>query len=154
MKIAKDTPRNLLLCCGAYYISCWVGYPMAVASMPLVTAGLHALVAFVTGAIVAWLVDPERPLRWAIFLAALYVFFGTFGYQWAQTAIISRPVGAVSRTGDYGDFLSRGSRACSSRDTLSANPPTPHRPHTTMRFKFLITALIRELRLSTTCPSS
>jgi hypothetical protein len=57
---------------------------MAVASMPLVTAGLHALVAFVTGAIVAWLVDPERPLRWAIFLAALYVFFGTFGYQWAQ----------------------------------------------------------------------
>ena len=52
--------------------------------MPLVTAGLHALVAFVTGAIVAWLVDSERPVRWAIFLAVLYVFFGTVGYQWAQ----------------------------------------------------------------------
>jgi hypothetical protein len=84
MKIAKDTPRNLLLCCGAYYISCWVGYPTAVASMPLATAGLHALVAFAAGAIVAWLVDSERPVRWAIFLAVLYVFFGTFGYQLAQ----------------------------------------------------------------------
>jgi drug/metabolite transporter (DMT)-like permease len=84
MKIAKDIPRNLLLCCGAYYISCWVGYAMAVASMPLVTAGLHALVAFFAGAIVAWLVDSERQLRWAIFLAALYIFFATFGYQWAQ----------------------------------------------------------------------
>jgi hypothetical protein len=52
--------------------------------MPLVTVGLHALVAFATGAIVAWLVDSERPVRWAIFLAALYVFFGTFGYQLAQ----------------------------------------------------------------------
>ncbi len=57
---------------------------MAAASMPLVTAGLHALVAFAAGAIVAWLVDSERPVRWAIFLAVLYVFFGTFGYQWAQ----------------------------------------------------------------------
>jgi drug/metabolite transporter (DMT)-like permease len=52
--------------------------------MPLVTAGLHALVAFAAGAIVAWLVDSERPVRWAIFLAVLYVFFGTFGYQLAQ----------------------------------------------------------------------
>jgi len=52
--------------------------------MPLVTAGLHALVAFAAGAIVAWLVDSERPIRWAIFLAVLYVFFGTFAYQWAQ----------------------------------------------------------------------
>ena len=52
--------------------------------MPLVTAGLHALVGFAAGAIVAWLVDSERPLRWAIFLAVLYIFFGTFGYQWVQ----------------------------------------------------------------------
>jgi hypothetical protein len=52
--------------------------------MPLVTAGLHALVAFAAGAIVAWLVDSDRPIRWAIFLAVLYVFFATFGYQWAQ----------------------------------------------------------------------
>ena len=52
--------------------------------MPFVTAGLHALVAFAAGAIAAWLVDSERPLRWAILLAALYVFFGAFGYQWAQ----------------------------------------------------------------------
>src|SRR6266566_5374583 len=84
MESEKDIPRNLLLCCGAYYISCWVGYPTVVASMPLVTAGLHALVAFAAGAIVAWLVDSERPVRWAIFLAVLYVFFGTFAYQWAQ----------------------------------------------------------------------
>jgi hypothetical protein len=52
--------------------------------MPLVTAGLHALVAFAAGAIVVWLVDSERPLRWAIFLAVLYVFSGAFGYQGAQ----------------------------------------------------------------------
>ena len=84
MKIAKDISRNSLLCCGAYYISCWVGYPTTVASMPLVTAGLHALVAFAFGAIVAWLVDSERPFRWAIFLALLYAFFGVVGYLWVQ----------------------------------------------------------------------
>src|SRR6266851_3289449 len=84
MKIAKNIARNLLVCCGAYYISCWVGYPSTVVSMPLVTAGLHALVAFAAGAIVAWLIDSERPLRWAIFLAVLYLFFSTFGYQWTQ----------------------------------------------------------------------
>jgi hypothetical protein len=84
MKIDKGTPRNSLLCFGAYYISCWVGYLTAVAPMPLVAAGLHALVAFAFGAIVAWLADSERPFRWAIFLALLYAFFAVFGYQWAQ----------------------------------------------------------------------
>src|SRR6266851_4001706 len=37
------------------------------------------------------------------------------------TTVISGPVGTATRTGDYGDFLSPGSRVCASRDTLSAN---------------------------------
>ena len=82
--IAKDFARKLLVCCGAYYISCWVAYPLGVVSRPLVTTGLHVLVAFAAGAIVAWPVDSERPLRWAIFLGLLYIFFGFIGYQWAQ----------------------------------------------------------------------
>jgi hypothetical protein len=50
----------------------------------MLTAGLHASVAFTTGGIVAWLVDSKRALSWATFLAFLYVIFGTFGYPWAQ----------------------------------------------------------------------
>src|SRR5215472_12620487 len=84
MRIGKDFPRNLLLCCGAYYISCWAGYPTTVASQPILTVGLHASVAFVTGGIVAWLVDSKRAPSWAMFLAFLYVIFGTLGYLWAQ----------------------------------------------------------------------
>ena len=84
MRVGKDFARNLLFCCGAYYISSWAGYPTTIASSPIVTAGLHALVAFTTGVTVAWLVDSKRVLSWAMFLSALYVFFGTFGYQWAH----------------------------------------------------------------------
>ena len=101
MKMIKHQIRNLLISYGVYYVSWWVAYPLAFAYgklteriiyrgefagavvMPLVTTVPYALVAVGVGvgASVAWLVDSERPLRWAIFPAALYIFFGTVGYH-------------------------------------------------------------------------
>jgi hypothetical protein len=84
MRVHKGFLRNLLLCCGAYYVSCWAGYPTIVASTPMVTAVLHSLVACATGAILACLVDSQRAISWAVFLAVLYVLFGTLSYQWTH----------------------------------------------------------------------
>jgi hypothetical protein len=102
MKLDKGTARNLFICFGVYYISSWVAYPLdfvywkltdriiyrgelaGMVGMPLVRTAVHALVAFGAGATVALLVDSERPLRWATFLAVLYIFFGTLGYHWAR----------------------------------------------------------------------
>ncbi len=106
MKMVKHKIRNLLVGYGIYSISWWVAYPLAFAYgklteriiyrgefagavvMPLVTTVPYALVAFGVGAAVAWLVDSERPLRWAIFPAALYIFFGTIGYHWARQPLL------------------------------------------------------------------
>ena len=102
MKVARLTIRDLLVGYGAYYASWWVSYPLAyfygklthgiiyrgefagAVLMPLVTTVPYALVAFGVGAFVAWVVDSEKPLRWAIFPAALYAFFGTIGCHWAR----------------------------------------------------------------------
>lgn len=102
MKMVKHQIRNLLIGYGLYYVSWWVAYPLAfaygkltkriiyrgefagVVLMPLVMTVPYALVAVGVGASVAWLVDSERPLRWAIFPAALYIFFGTIGYHWER----------------------------------------------------------------------
>lgn len=106
MKLAKDIIRNLAISYGIYIASWWVAYPLAFAYgklterityhggfsssvvMPLVTTVPYALVAFSVGASVALLVDSERPFRWAIFPAALYIFFGTIGYHWARQPLL------------------------------------------------------------------
>jgi hypothetical protein len=102
----RSATRNLVVGYGVYYVSWWVAYPLAFAYgklteriiyrgefagavvMPLVTTVPYALVALGVGACVAWLVDSERPVRWAVFPAALYVFFGTIGYHWARRPIL------------------------------------------------------------------
>jgi bacteriorhodopsin len=94
--------RNLLIGGGAYYLSWWLAYPLALGYgklterivyrgdfagavvMPLVTGLPYAVVAVGVGASVAWLVDSEQPLRWAMFPAALYAFFAFFGHHWAS----------------------------------------------------------------------
>jgi hypothetical protein len=104
--MVKHKTRNLLVSYGVYSISWWVACPLAFAYgkltdrmiyrgefagavvMPLVTAVPYALVAFGVGASVAWLVNSGRPLRWAIFPAALYIFFGTIGYHWARQPLL------------------------------------------------------------------
>ena len=113
MNTVKHSIRNALVGCGVYYVSWWVAYPLAFAYgklteriiyrgefagavvMPLVTTVPYALVAFGVGASVAWLVDSERPLRWAIFPAALYMFFGTIGYHWARQPLFLDRVAQV-----------------------------------------------------------
>jgi hypothetical protein len=113
MKMVKRKIRNLLVGYGVYYVSWWVAYPLAFAYgklteriiyrgefastvvMPLVTTLPYALVAVGVGAFVAWLVDSERPLRWAIFPAALYIFFGTIAYHWARQPLLLDRVAQV-----------------------------------------------------------
>src|SRR6266478_2768893 len=100
MEMVKHKIRNLLIGCGVYYLSWWVADPLAFVYgklteriiyrgefagpvlMPLGMTVPYALVSFGVGASFAWLVDSDRPLRWAIFPAALYVFFGTIGFHW------------------------------------------------------------------------
>jgi hypothetical protein len=102
----RSAARNLVISYGVYYLSWWLAYPLAFAYgklteriiyrgefasaviMPLVTTLPYALVAFGVGACVAWLVDSERPFLWAIFPAALYIFYGTIGYHWARQPIL------------------------------------------------------------------
>ena len=109
----KPATRNLVVGYGVYVISWWVAYPLAFAygkltqgiiyhggfssavGMPLVMTAPYALVAFGVGASVVWLVDSERPLRWAIFPAALYIFFGINGYHWARQPLFLDRVAQV-----------------------------------------------------------
>ncbi len=87
--------RNLLVGAGAYYLSWFVASPLAVGFgkltkgityrgdfegdilMPIVIRLPTALIAVVVGASVVWLVESDRPIRWAVvptFLYALAVF--------------------------------------------------------------------------------
>ena len=104
---------NLLVGYGAYSISWWVAYPLAFAYgklttgiiypgefgsavlLPLVTTLPYALVAVGVGACVAWLVDSERPIRWAILPAALYVYYGLVSYHWARQPMVLDRVAQV-----------------------------------------------------------
>jgi hypothetical protein len=106
--------RNLLVGVGAYYLSWWVGGPLAIGFgklskaigityygdfaggvlMPIVVALPYALVAAVVGASVAWIVESDRPIGWTLvptFLYALGVFEPS---HWA------RPPTAFERVGD------------------------------------------------------
>jgi hypothetical protein len=98
----KSILRNLVVGYGVYQLSWWVAYPLAFAYgkltdriiypgnlagavlVSLVLVVPYALVAVAVGACVAWLVDSERPFRWGIFPAALYIYFGVIGYHWAH----------------------------------------------------------------------
>ncbi len=113
MNMVRHTVRNLLIGYGTYIASWWVAYPLAFTYgklteriiyrgdfagsvvMPLVTTVPYALVAFGVGASVVWLVDSEKPLRWAIFPAAFYIFFGTIGYHWARPPLLLDRVAQV-----------------------------------------------------------
>jgi hypothetical protein len=106
--------RNLLVGAGAYYLSWWVGGPLAIGFgkftqfigiryygsfaggvvMPIVLALPYALVAAVVGASVAWIVESDRPIGWTLvptFLYALGVFHPS---HWA------RPPTPFERVGD------------------------------------------------------
>ena len=52
--------------------------------MPIVSGLPVALIAVVVGAIVVWVVESEKPFRWAIVPASLYAIFAYIGYHWAR----------------------------------------------------------------------
>jgi hypothetical protein len=106
--------RNLLVGVGAYYLSWWVGGPLAIGFgklthfigiryygnsaggivVPIVLALPYAFVAAVVGASVAWIVESDRPIGWTLvptFLYALGVFHPS---HWAQ------PPSPLDRVGD------------------------------------------------------
>jgi hypothetical protein len=109
--------RNVLVGAGAYYLSWWVGDPLAIGFgklthfigiryygsfaggvvMPIVLELPYALVAAVVGASVAWIVESDRPIGWMLvptFLYALGVFHPT---HWAQPPTPFERVGDAIR---------------------------------------------------------
>jgi len=93
--------RNLLVGVGAYYLSWWVGGPLAIGFgklskaigityygdfaggvlMPIVIALPYALVAAVVGASVTWIVESDRPIGWTLVPTFLYAL-GVFDPHW------------------------------------------------------------------------
>jgi hypothetical protein len=98
--------RNLLIGAGAYYLSLWLGEPLAFGfgrlTQGLIFSGdfniavvgpivMHlprALVAAAAGATVVSLVESDRPMGWVIFPALLYAILGFLGYHWARPPVI------------------------------------------------------------------
>ena len=130
--------RNLLVGYGLYQLSWWVAYPLAFAYgklnggiiysgiagamlLPLVTTIPYALVAFGVGACVAWLVDSERPFRWSILPAALYVYFGIVGYHWAHEPTAIDRVAQVVSASFMGIACLGGALVFVRRQTASRN---------------------------------
>jgi hypothetical protein len=113
MEILRRRIRNFVLGYGVYMASWWIATPLAyvygklterivyrgqfagAVVLPLVATIPYALAAAGFGASVTLLVDSERPFRWSIFPAALYVFFGTMGYHWARQPVLLDRVAQV-----------------------------------------------------------
>ena len=109
--------KNLLIGAGAYYLSGWLGMPLALGfgkltqgltyrgdfnsyfMGPLIVHLPRAIVAAAAGAAVAWLVESERPVGWAIFPAILYGLLGFLGHHWARPPLpldrVAQTIGAV-----------------------------------------------------------
>jgi hypothetical protein len=106
--------RNLLIGVGAYYLSWWVGAPLAIGFgklthfigiryygdfaggvvMPIVLALPYAFVAAVVGASVAWIVESERPFGWTLVPTFLYALGVIHSSHWVQ------PPTTFDRVGD------------------------------------------------------
>ena|SRR5271165_5589769 len=109
--------KNLLISAGAYYISGWLGMPLALGFGkltqgltymgefnsyfvgPLVVHLPRAIVAAAAGATVIWLVESDRPVGWAFFQTLLYGLLGFLGYHWARPPVfparVAQMIGAL-----------------------------------------------------------
>jgi hypothetical protein len=100
--------KNLLITCGAIWLSYWVLVPFAF-GMGLLTGIVYkgdysgtvvmrlvenlplALAAAFAGAAIASQVDSARPIWWVVLAATLYLSFGFIEYHWAH------PPGLIDR---------------------------------------------------------
>jgi hypothetical protein len=111
------TARNLLVGAGAFFISGWLGIPLALGYgkltqgliytgdfngnvvAPIVIHMPRAIIAAAAGAAVVWLVESDRPVRWAFPPAVLYGLLGFLGYHWTRPPIfldrVSQTIGAL-----------------------------------------------------------
>ena len=105
--------RNLLVGAGAYYLSWWVGNPLAIGFgkltkgigityygdfaggvlLPIVIALPYALVAAVVGVSVVWLVKSDRPMSWAVVPTLLYALAVFHPSHWARPPMLIERVG-------------------------------------------------------------
>jgi hypothetical protein len=103
--------RNLLVGAGAFYLARWAAFPLAIAYGKLTNGIIYsgyfagpvftalviyvptALGAALAGASVAWLVESDRPQRWVIFPAALYLMLGLIGWHWWRPSVHRDPLG-------------------------------------------------------------
>jgi hypothetical protein len=105
--------RNLLIGGGAYYLSWFLANPLAIGIgkltngitysgdfegavlLPLVIHLPEALIASVVGASVVWLVESNRPIRWAIVPTFLYALAVRHFVHWAHPPTLIERVGAI-----------------------------------------------------------
>lgn len=130
---------------GAYYLSGWVGMPLAMGFgkltqglvyagtfngyvvLPLVSNLPWAIVAAATGAVVVLLVESDHPIRWVFLPAILYGFLGFFGYHWARQPLpLDRVAQAIRRVFSRVRMYRRCAGGKSTKSKLSfLNDSTP-----------------------------
>jgi len=97
---------NLLISCGAYYLSRWAVFPLSFVFskvtngimyrgdfagyvvMPLVEKAPVALVAAIAGVSIVWLVESDQPIVWPIIPALLYAVLGLLGRHWMRPPLL------------------------------------------------------------------
>jgi hypothetical protein len=105
--------RNLLVCVGSYYLSWFLANPVAMGIgkltnritytgdfqggvlLPLVIQLPQAVIAAVVGASVVWLVESNRPMRWAVVPTFLYALAVRHFAHWAHPPTLIERAGAM-----------------------------------------------------------
>ncbi len=103
--------RNALVCFGLYYLDGWLTFVFSIfydkltnriiydgdfgaaVLLPLVLHFPRALFSAIAGFALFYLVESQRPVLWAVLLAATYAGLGFTGYHWARPLMPADRVG-------------------------------------------------------------